>query len=141
MSSVRVYRTIENIRVRKLVIIITVLAGVLFLSAVILRLRGDIGSLSPYIFFLYCCSWLLFKLQQKYTVDEEEQTVKLPAVKTPVDIQSIKQIVISKSKKGRIKKMTLRVPPYRYYVVEPANKEAFISHLSKMNSNIEIFVK
>lgn len=137
-----VYRTIEDNKVRKLIIVAFILALILFSGGVILQIRDDASYLVPFIFFLiYPFVWLLPKLKQDYLISDSEKSVKIPTVKDPVKIELITKIEIFKNNKGVIKRVILRIPPYRYLSVQPAEKLKFINHLSRLNKNIELVEK
>ena len=83
----------------------------------------------------------IYQLLDKYIIDENEKTLTLKNFKKVLDIRQISSIEVYKTKKGKIKRLLIRVPPVSFFQVVPYNKGEFIQHLKKLNENIEVVDK
>ncbi len=137
-----VYRTITDNRVRKLYIFAFILALIIFSVGTYLQIRDDKSSFMPLFFILiYPFVWILPRLKKDYAINDIEKTIKIPTIKNPIEIELITKIDVLRNKRGKIKRLIIRIPPYRYLAVEPAQKIEFINHLCSINQNIELVEK
>ena len=83
----------------------------------------------------------IYRLLDKYIIDENEMTLTLKNLKRVLDIKQISSIEVYKTKKGKIKRLLIRVPPVSFFQIVPYNKYEFIQHLKKLNANIEVVDK
>ena len=83
----------------------------------------------------------IYRLLDKYTIDENEMTLTLKNLKKVLDIRQISSIEVYKTKRGKIKRLLIRVPPVSFFQIVPYNKGEFIQHLKKLNENIEVVDK
>lgn len=74
----------------------------------------------------------------KYSIDENKMTLTIKSMKKVLDIRQISSIERYKTKKGKVKRLLIRVPPTSFFPVAPYNKEEFILHLKKLNSDIQV---
>ena len=83
----------------------------------------------------------IYRFLDKYTIDENEMTLTIKSIKKVLDIRQISSIEVYKTKKGKIKRLLIRVPPVSFFQVDPYNKGEFIQHLKKLNADIAIVDK
>ena len=83
----------------------------------------------------------IYQLLDKYTIDENEMTLTLKNLKKVLDIRQISSIEVYKTKRGKIKRILIRVPPVSFFQIVPYNKGEFIQHLKQLNANIEVVDK
>lgn len=143
MGNLYVYTPVRNKKVFVTIIAITISSLAIVVALTIwLEEKWLDGTL--YIVLLLNSLNLIFpiyRLLDKYTIDETEMTLTIKSIKKVLDIRQISSIEVYKTTRGKIKRLLIRVSPVFFFQIVPYNKGELIQHLKKLNENIEVIDK
>jgi len=143
MDSIFVYTPVRN-KKAFVTIVSIIISSLAIVVALTIWLEGKWLDGTLYIVLLMNSLNLIFpiyRLLDKYTIDETEMTLTIKSIKKVLDIRQISSIEVYKTKKGKIKRLLIRVSPVSFFQIVPYNKGEFIQHLKKLNENIEVIDK